>query len=245
MSATHRSAARGAGRRRAEDRKRRWVATQGHLDAPNTATCRWRHDRAPSAAWRSTVRSPVCFCCRLLAGQLGLPLVRLPLSSTYRVGDADPPAAARVQGRARRPRPGSPAGRELARLTCRTGCASTGAGSWLGPRGRGRWSPRCLRPADPGPPRWMRWSRRCPTWPPGTCRCSVRGTGVLDHLVADRYGFDVASGVDRAWLAGLRVLVVDDSVDDRGAGPVGSRRPAPGRRPGWRGCWPWAGRCPP
>ena len=46
----------------------------------------------------------------------------------------------------------------------------------------------------------------------GHRRLLGRGTGTLDHLVADRSGFTVAAGVERAWLARQRVLVVDDST---------------------------------
>jgi len=40
----------------------------------------------------------------------------------------------------------------------------------------------------------------------------VRGSVPTGHLRSDRLGFGVAPGVDRTRLAGLRILVFDDSV---------------------------------
>jgi adenine/guanine phosphoribosyltransferase-like PRPP-binding protein len=40
----------------------------------------------------------------------------------------------------------------------------------------------------------------------------VRGPIPTDHLVASRWGFGTAEGVDPGWHRGHRVLVVDDTI---------------------------------
>ncbi len=152
----------------------------------------------------------VCYCCRALAGQLRLPLVRLTAVVSYRVGDR---THRLLRGYKDAPQAES-------RVACRGELATLVAG-WFA-------SPGSV-PAPSGDRTWT-----VVTGVPSTCRPGrapverlieavpdlavrhrpllVRGTGTLDHLVADRSGFALAPGVDRSWLAGQRVLVLDDST---------------------------------
>ncbi len=153
---------------------------------------------------------PVCYCCRVLVGQLRLPLVRLTAVVTYRLGDRThrllrgykdaPETESRVACRG-----------ELASLVA-DWLASSGAGFVA--RGERAWTvvtgvPSTCRPGSAPVDRLI---EAVPDLAPLHRPLLVRGTGVLDHLVADRSGFDVASGVDRVWLASQRVLVVEDSA---------------------------------
>ena len=98
-----------------------------------------RPARCPCAVCGRAVRRqpPVCFCCRTVrppaAASRWCPLVVL---REYRVGDRRPPSAPRLQGRGRRPRPGTgsrgelvggPGGVDGARTAERP---STGSGPW-------------------------------------------------------------------------------------------------------------------
>jgi hypothetical protein len=154
-------------------------------------------------------RPPVCFCCRLVARQLGLPLVPLVVLGEYRVGDADhrrlrgykdaPTAAARERF-----------GSELVDdLT-----------DWLAANGRnlarrlGAWSVVTTVPSTrrPGPAPVEGLIDRVPHLAERHLRLLGRGGGAIDHLVAARDGFVPLEGIDRRGLEGLPVLIVDDSV---------------------------------
>jgi hypothetical protein len=145
----------------------------------------------------------------VLAGQLGLPLVRLTAVVTYRLGDRthrllrgykdDPVGDSRVAYRG-----------ELASLLgawlASSGAAfATGGGPWTVVTG----VPSTCRPGRAPVEDLI---EAVPDLAAGHRRLLGRGTGTLDHLVADRSGFAVAAGVERAWLARQRVLVVDDST---------------------------------
>jgi hypothetical protein len=151
----------------------------------------------------------VCFCCRTVSAQLGLPLVRLVALCEYRVGD-------RTHRRLR-------AYKDAASTEVRTASRRELA------EGLARWEraggPDALATA-PG--------RAVVTTVPSSCRPGrapvadlvdavpglaarhvpllVRGPGPVGHLRADRAAFTLAAGVDRAVLAGWEVLVVDDTT---------------------------------
>ena len=173
---------------------------QSNADGDTTCTvC----GRSPCGA------AAVCFCCRVLAGQLGLPLVRLTAVVTYRLGDRthrllrgykdDPAGGSRAAYRG-----------ELAALLS----------AWLASSGavfaarEGPWTVVTGVPSTcrPGRAPVERLIEAVPDLASGHRRLLGRGTGTLDHLVADRSGFAVADGVERGWLACQRVLVVDDST---------------------------------
>jgi len=152
----------------------------------------------------------VCFCCRVLAGQLGLPLVRLTAVLTYRLGDRthrslrgykdDPAGESRAAYRG-----------ELAGLL---GAWLASSGAALVAGGAGPWTVVTGVPSTcrPGTAPVEHLIGAVPDLAAAHRRLLGRGTGRLDHLVADRSGFAVAAWVERGWLARQRVLVVDDST---------------------------------
>ncbi len=152
----------------------------------------------------------VCFCCRVLAGQLGLPLVRLTAVVTYRLGDRT--------HRLLRGYKDDPAGESRAAYSSELAAllsawlASSGAAFSAG--GGGAWTVVTGVPSTcrPGRAPVEHLIEAVPELAAGHRRLLGRGTGPLDHLVADRSGFALAAGVERAWLARQRVLVVDDST---------------------------------
>lgn len=153
-------------------------------------------------------RGPVCFCCRTVAAQLRLPLVPLVALSEYRVGDRShrrlrsykdgPVAEARDRSR-------DDLVAELARAVARPD----------GPTARlGRWAVVTTVPstARPGAAPAERLVDRVPGLAERHLRLLVRGRGSGGHLRAAREVFALAPGVDRAGLAGLPVLVFDDTT---------------------------------
>ena len=152
--------------------------------------------------------APVCFCCRTVAGQLGLALVPLVALCEYRVGDRTH----------RRLRAYKDAPVAEVRNRCRSGLVTELAA-------------RCADPVDGPTARLGAWavvttvpSSRRPGAPPAEglvdgvpalSRCHlrllVRGQGTGGHLRARRDRFELAPGVDRAGLADLPVLVFDDT----------------------------------
>ena len=152
---------------------------------------------------------PVCFCCRLTARQLGLPLVPVVVLGEYRVGDAHhrqlrgykdgPTRAARARYRD-----------ELV----------AGLAAWTRAHGRqlldrfGPWSVVTTVPSTwrPGPAPAETLVEGVPSLAERHLRLLGRGRGVVDHLVAARDGFAPLDGVERAGLEGLSVLVFEDSL---------------------------------
>jgi hypothetical protein len=151
----------------------------------------------------------LCFCCKTIVGSLQMPLAPVASVTSYRVGDSvhrllrgykDAPVA------------------ESRRL-CATALSSL-VETWLSAhhdrlsaRFGPPWSavvavPSSRRPGAPVDvlaamvPHLARWHRPL----------LVGGRGPMDHLQADRHGFEVAPDVDREWLRGRRTLVFDDSL---------------------------------
>ncbi len=153
--------------------------------------------------------APVCFCCGTVAGQLRLPLVPLVALAEYRVGDTthrrlraykDGPVAES------RDRSQAVLVAELARALAHP---RTGPTSRLDP-----WEVVTTVPssARPGGAPAERLVDRVPRLGEHHLRLLVRGCGGGGHLRAGRDVFDLAPGVDRAGLAGLPVLVFDDTT---------------------------------
>ena len=180
------------------------------LDGP----CPHRPDRstcAPCAVCAGTVhgRPPVCFCCRLAARQLGLPLVPVVVMGDYRVGDADhrrlrgykDGRTAEMRARYRR---------ELVSILA--AWTAVHGGALVGRTGP--WSVVTTVPSTrrPGPAPAEALVDGVPDLANRHLRLLGRGKGALDHLQAARDGFAPLPGVDRAGLDGLSVLVFDDSV---------------------------------
>ncbi len=179
-------------------------ARMSELDsgAPSTGRCR--------VCARSTPADiPVCFCCRVVAEQLGLPLVPLVAQVEYRVGD-------RIHHRLR-------AYKDDPVLDVRAQCRShlvDDLSRWLAVRGRlldqwiGTWSVVTTVPSScrPGPAPAELLVDGVPGLASRHLRLLVRGPGSLGHLGANRSAFMLAPGVDRAGLAGLAVLVFDDTT---------------------------------
>ena len=159
---------------------------------------------------RTIVGGPhVCFCCRLVARQLGLPLAPVVVTKEYRVGDAD--------HRSLRGYKDSPV--SAVRAGCRDAIVSElttwlcGHGGVLADR-LGPWSVVATVPS----------TRRSDAVPAGVLVDGVpalaerhvhllgRGSGEVDHLSAARDGFAVLPGVDLAALRRTAVLVFDDTV---------------------------------
>ena len=152
---------------------------------------------------------PVCFCCRLVTRQLGLPLVPSVVLREYRVGDRD-------HRRLRGYKDGSTA---EARAQYRCELVEDLA-VWTTEHRRelldrwGPWSVVTTVPSTrrPGPAPAEALVDGVPSLADLHLRLLERGRGPLDHLQAARDGFVPLTGVDRAGLAGLPVLVFDDSV---------------------------------
>jgi len=159
---------------------------------------------------RSVVRpSAVCFCCRLVARQLGLPLVPTVVVADYRLGDR---RHAGLRGYKDAP---TAALRERFRQEVTDVLAAWLEANAVTLAGRlGGWAVVTPVPS----------TRREGPAPAGGLLDGVpaladvrldlldRGTARADHLHARRDGFRLLAGVDRAGLDGLPVLVFDDSV---------------------------------
>lgn len=151
----------------------------------------------------------VCFCCRLAARQLGLPLVPMVALREYRVGDADH----------RRLR-GYKDALSAARREQYRGELVDGLAAWITvnrgllARRFGPWSVVTTVPSTrrSGPAPAEALVDGVPSLADRHLRLLGRGSGPLDHLEAHRAGFTPLPGVDRAGLTGLPVLVFDDSV---------------------------------
>lgn len=154
-------------------------------------------------------RAAVCFCCRLVAGQLGLPLVRTVVVHEYRVGDGvhrrlrgykdGPTAEARSRHR-------QLVADDLATWVDRHADVPDG---WLGPSTAVTPVPSTRRP---GPAPAGTLLDAVPALAARHLPLLVRGRGSAGHLAACRDGFAPAPGVGRDGLEGMRVLVFDDSV---------------------------------
>jgi len=154
-------------------------------------------------------RPPVCFCCRLTSRQLGLPLVPVVVTGEYRVGDSD---HRRLRGYKDGPTPEVRARyrRELV----------SGLAAWMTAHGgelvdrTGPWSVVTTVPSTrrPGLAPAEVLVDGVPDLADRHLRLLGRGRDTLDHLRAARDGFAPLTGVDRAGLDGLPVLVFDDSV---------------------------------
>jgi len=150
-------------------------------------------------------RLPVCFCCRTLAGQLGLPLVPLVAITEYRVGDATH----------RRLRAYKDAPVAEARERCRAELVAELARHCADPStGLGAWSVVTTVPSSnrPGGAPAERLVDGVPQLAERHLRLLVRGRGSGGHLQAGRDVFTPDIGVDRAGLADLSVLVFDDTT---------------------------------
>ena len=180
------------------------------LDRPTRGTV---DDHAPiacSVCGRTVHRpQPVCFCCRLTARQLGLPLVPVVVLGEYRVGDPDhrrlrgykDGPSAQVRGRYR--------GELVSGLAAWMTVHSQDLVARIGP-----WSVvtpvPSTRRTGPAPAELL--VDGVASLAERHLRLLGRGPGVVDHLLASRDGFAPLGGVDRAGLDGLPVLVFDDSI---------------------------------
>ena len=154
-------------------------------------------------------RPPVCFCCRLTARQLCLPLVPVVVMADYRVGDPDhrrlrgykDGRTAEMRARYRR---------EL--VSCLEAWTALHGGALVGRVGP--WSVVTTVPSTrrPGPAPAEALVDGVPDLADRHLRLLGRGVGALDHLQAARDGFAPLPGVDRAGLDGLPVLLFDDSL---------------------------------
>jgi predicted amidophosphoribosyltransferase len=150
-------------------------------------------------------RLPVCFCCRTVADQLGVPLVPLVPLTEYRVGDAT-----HRRLRAYKDAPVAEA-RELCRvklvaeLARRYDDALTGLGAWTVVT----TVPSSVRPGGAPAERLVDGVARLAE---RHLRLLVRGQGSGGHLQAGREIFALDVGVDRPGLTGLSVLVFDDTT---------------------------------
>jgi len=153
--------------------------------------------------------TPVCFCCRVVARQLGLPLVPTVAAADYRLGDA---GHLRLRGYKDAP---------TARLRAlHRGVIARTLDDWLDHNTAalvdrfGAWSVVAPVPSTrrAGPPPAGALLDEVPTLAGVHLDLLSRGSGTADHLAACRNGFALLPGVDRAGLDGLPVLVFDDSV---------------------------------
>ncbi len=151
----------------------------------------------------------LCFCCRRVAGQLGLPLVPVVALCEYRVGDRthqllrgykDAPVAE-------------------ARAACRRRLAAELGGAVAQPDrpplGRlGRWDLVAAVPSShrPGPAPVEALIESVPSLAAVHRRLLGRGPAVVDHLVADRKGFALLAGTGPDVGRDRRVLLVDDTT---------------------------------
>ena len=151
------------------------------------------------------VGSPVCFCCRTVAGQLRLPLVPLVALTEYRVGDAT----------RRRLHAYKDASVAEARERCRAELVAELA-RWCANSATalGAWTVVTTVPSSsrPGGAPAERLVDGVPQLAERHLRLLVRGRGSGGHLQAGRNVFAPDVGVDRAGLAGLSVLVFDDTT---------------------------------
>jgi adenine/guanine phosphoribosyltransferase-like PRPP-binding protein len=151
---------------------------------------------------------PLCFCCATVARQLRLPLVPVAAVADYRLGD---PLHRCLRGY--KDAPLAEARRvHVLRLQAMLGAwvADDLAAAHFGRR----WDvvvtvPSSRRPA--GAP-----VDAVVAGVPGTAGrlapVLVRGPIPTDHLVASRWGFETADGIEPSWHRSHRVLVVDDTI---------------------------------
>ena len=147
----------------------------------------------------------ICFCCRKVAGQLHLPLVPLVALSEYRVGDATH----------RRLRAYKDAPVAEARERCRVELVAELARRCAAPlSGLGPWTVVTTVPSStrPGGAPAERLVDGVPQLAERHLRLLVRGRGSGGHLQAGRDVFTPDTGVDRAGLADLSVLIFDDTT---------------------------------
>jgi hypothetical protein len=152
---------------------------------------------------------PICFCCRLSARQLHLPVVPTVVMTEYRVGDAD---HARLRGY-------KDARNADVRCRYRAGLVAEVA-LWLDRHGGAlvdRFGPWSIVTSVP--------STRSLDRTPASALADgvpaladlhrvllIKGSCPPGHLDARRDGFELRPGIDRAGLDGVPVLVFDDSV---------------------------------
>ena len=151
----------------------------------------------------------MCFCCRTVATQLGLPLVPVVALSEYRVGDG-----AHRRLRAYKDAPQAEV-RETSRRALVAELARGCADPVHGPTARlGRWSVVTAVPSSsrPGVPPVEGLVEGVADLAARHRRLLVRGQGPGGHLRAGRHVFSLVEGVGRSELAGLAVLVVDDTT---------------------------------
>ncbi len=161
---------------------------------------------------RGLVHAPftLCFCCHTLLGQLQMPLVPIVTMVEYCTGDRmhrrlrgykdAPVSEARDQYRD-----------QLAAMASRWVHSQ---GRLFGSRPGSAWNtvvtvPSSHRPAGCPVDAIV---ARVPELGAVHRPLLTRGTGTTDHLQSDRSGFEMAPGIDRRQVRGLRVLVFDDSV---------------------------------
>jgi hypothetical protein len=153
--------------------------------------------------------APLCFCCRTVAGQLGLPLVPLVALAEYRTGD---PRHRRLRGYK-----DSPVAEERARHRARLAAELArwaDDGTAAGGGRPGGWAVVTTVPSSrrPGPAPVEELVDAVPALAARHLRLLVRGAVASRHLAADRRSFALAPGVDRGGLADLPVLVIDDTT---------------------------------
>jgi len=151
----------------------------------------------------------------LVAEQLGLPLVPLVALVEYRVGDR---THHRLRGYKDDPV-------HEVRAQCRRHLVDELSRSMAVRRRHldrqlGTWSVVTTVPSScrPGPAPAERLVEGVPELASRHMRLLVSGPGSVGHLHAHRTGFALAPGVDRAGLAGLAVLVFDDTTTTGAAG---------------------------
>ncbi len=150
-----------------------------------------------------------CYCCHHVRRQLGLPLVPVVTVTDYMVGD---PLHRLLRGY--KDGPSAPV------RSLRARAVAARVGEWLARGGDrlverlGGWDLVTVVPS-------VRRAGAAPAEAlvilvPQLAACYrpllVRGPAPTDHLLAARYGFVLAPGVERDWLRGQRVLIFDDSL---------------------------------
>jgi adenine/guanine phosphoribosyltransferase-like PRPP-binding protein len=151
---------------------------------------------------------PLCFCCATIARQLRLALVPVATVADYQLGD---PLHRCLRGYKDAPEA------EARRVHVQRLRAMLGgwvAADRAAPRFGRRWDAVVTVP-----------SSRRPTGAPVDVVVGgvpglvgllvpvlVRGPTPTDHLVASRWGFETADGIEPEWHRGRRVLVVDDTI---------------------------------
>jgi adenine/guanine phosphoribosyltransferase-like PRPP-binding protein len=151
---------------------------------------------------------PLCFCCTTVTRQLRLPLVPVATVADYRLGD---PLHRCLRGYKDAPLAEA---RRVHVLRLQAMLGAWVAGDRTAPRFGRRWDAVVTVPS----------SRRPTGAPVDAVVCGVpglvgrlapvlvRGPTPTDHLVASRWGFETAEGIDPSWHRGRRVLVVDDTI---------------------------------